>query len=828
MTGRKVFIIFLFFLPLLNFGQEKEKFSLIQILDELSNSFGVSFSYLDEIAENVELERPEYSNALISILSQLEQTNNLSFTEVSDGNFVITKSEEIRTFCGYLKDYETKEAIVGATIAGSNFSVSDENGYFQIEIKIGDILVIRSIAFKSKEVSTQTTSNDCEIILMHEVITELPEIEVGNYLTIGINKATDGTIVFVTKPMSMLPGLIDPDILHSLQSLPGIRSVNETVSNINVRGGTNDQTLVLYDGLRMYQTGHFFGLISAFNPQNITSAQLIKNGTTSEYGGGVSGTILLNTKGTIPEKLAASAGINMLYGDANVEIPVGKKGGLFISGRRSIGDLVKTPTYDSYFERAFTETQIINSSPGADSLANSDQRFNFYDLNFKYIHDFSPKSQLDVFGFSIANSIDFTENALVNNILKSKTSNLDQSSLASGTRFKHWWSDKLVSEHLVSASFYELQAVNANVIEDQELVQENEVLDLQVKTLMRYMRKQTDYLFGYHYTNLGVTNMSALNNPSFSRRIKEVNTSHALFAEGNTERSSMILRYGLRLNYYGDFDLLIPEPRIFVSKPITDNISIELTAERKSQLIIQKVDLQTDFLGVEKRKWELVNPETLKILKSGQIALGSQYSKNDALIHIEAYYKKVVGISTISQGFLNQLENTTDLGSYNIQGIDALASMNFGKSDAWISYSFSRNKYHFRNLVPNVFRNNLDVPHSISSGVNYTKNNLDLAIGLNWHSGRLFTPADQNTPGEINYEEPNSRRLSNYLRADFSAKYVFDLKKSKLQLGMSLWNLLDQRNIVNAYYNLPDQSSFNFVERKALPFTVNFSVRISI
>jgi hypothetical protein len=39
-------------------------------------------------------------------------------------------------------------------------------------------------------------------------------------------------------------GLIEPDILQSVQALPGVESTN-SIANINVRGGTNDQNLVL-------------------------------------------------------------------------------------------------------------------------------------------------------------------------------------------------------------------------------------------------------------------------------------------------------------------------------------------------------------------------------------------------------------------------------------------------------------------------------------------------------------------------------------------------------------------------------------------------------
>lgn len=92
------------------------------------------------------------------------------------------------------------------------------------------------------------------------IITQkLEEIVINNYLTKGILKKSDGKVVIETEKFGILPGLIEPDILQTIQALPGIISVDETVSNINVRGGSHDENLILWDGIKMYQSGHFLG-----------------------------------------------------------------------------------------------------------------------------------------------------------------------------------------------------------------------------------------------------------------------------------------------------------------------------------------------------------------------------------------------------------------------------------------------------------------------------------------------------------------------------------------------------------------------------------------
>jgi len=95
--------------------------------------------------------------------------------------------------------------------------------------------------------------------------------------------------------MGILPGVIEPDVLQTLQQIPGINSSDESVSSLNVRGGTHDQNLFIWNGIKMYQTGHFFGLLSAFNPNLANTISLSKNGTSAFYGESVSSVVDLSS-----------------------------------------------------------------------------------------------------------------------------------------------------------------------------------------------------------------------------------------------------------------------------------------------------------------------------------------------------------------------------------------------------------------------------------------------------------------------------------------------------------------------------------------------------
>lgn len=86
----------------------------------------------------------------------------------------------------------------------------------------------------------------------------LNEVLIDSYVTSGINKNKNGSIAILPQELGVLPGLTEPDVLESLKIIPGVQSPDETAAGIYIRGGTPDQNLIFWDGIKMYYSGHFF------------------------------------------------------------------------------------------------------------------------------------------------------------------------------------------------------------------------------------------------------------------------------------------------------------------------------------------------------------------------------------------------------------------------------------------------------------------------------------------------------------------------------------------------------------------------------------------
>ena len=758
----------LFFLNVSNLQAQtiqKEKQSLISILKILETRFGISFSYIDDTIKAKESMLPDSDLMLEEALELLKVDTQLDF-ELLDNRFVVIR----------------------------------------------------------KVVERQTSSFTPQ---------RLEEVIISNYLTTGIMKFNDGSITIKPESFGILPGLIEPDVLQTIQALPGVLSTDETVSNINIRGGTHDQNLLLWDGIKMYQSGHFFGLISAFNPYTTKRINVYKNGTSAKYGDGISSVIDMQLPNEIDNEFKAGLGFNLINVDGFAKIPLSNKTELQISSRRSVTDLILTPTYDQYFKRIFQDSDLTNEN--RNSISQNEQ-FYFYDINVKFLYDITANDRIRIHFLNVNNKLNYDERSTINDRNEAFNSKLSQQNLATGITYTKDWNKTLSTSSQIYVSNYDLDATNYDITNNQRLRQENEVYDGAAKMDINYApNHRLKINGGYQFTEVGISNLEDVNNPAFRSYIKEVIRSHAIYAETGllSNNAKTNLKIGGRLNYLPKFDMLIAEPRLSFSQRFLNDFRIEILGEFKSQTTTQIIDLQNDFLGIEKRRWILSNNKDIPVLKSKQVSAGIHYNKNKLLISAETYIKKVEGITTRSQGFQNQYQFINKIGSYEIKGIDLLLNKQFNDIvSAWVSYSFSTNNYTFDDLNNGKkFPNNADIRHAIDFAGTFTHNNFKFAMGLNWHSGKpttLTDASDDPNDNEITYSNPNSSNLKDYLRADCSATYSFNISDgSNAVIGASIWNFFNKKNIINAYYSLNDENEVVKIENQSLGITPNVSLRIN-
>jgi hypothetical protein len=826
-----------------SYGQQSSVvLPLSTIIKTIEVQYNVKFSYAVADVQNITIAPPESTLTFKETIVYLNAKVLLNFVAINDRYVTVSVLDKTVRVCGTIFSDYGKVTLPGASIrllGSTKSAVASTTGYFNLDnVPLNSTLTISYIGYEDQQFSAKEllpNNKTCTTITLKSSNEILSPVLITKYLTTGLQKYIDGSTVLNTKKFGILPGLIEPDILQSIQVLPGIESTNESIANINVRGGTNDQNLMLWDNIKMYHSGHFFGLISAYNPNLTNKVVVSKNGTSAAYSDGVSSTINMSTNDEVGTAFKGGIGFNLINADAFLEIPLAKNLELDISGRRSITDFINTPTYSNYFNRSFQDSEIKTNNQGG--TTNSD--FYFYDYTAKLLFDVSDKHQVRATVIGINNALDYAEFKTENSNNEEKVSRLAQKNMGYGGSWKAQWNSNLQTDINGYLSKYNIDASDYRVATDQRLTEANEVLETGLKLNVNYaINKNFKVLNGYQLTETGMLNQTTVRNPSFSSTIKNVLLNQALFSEVEYQKNGAFLRAGVRLNYFQKFDKLLVEPRLNVRQQISTVFALKLEGEFKNQTATQIVDFEDDFLGVEKRRWVLVDNKSIPIAISKQASFGLEFKKNKVNIDLTGFYKFVDGITASNQGFYNSFQYSNANGNYTAKGVEFLANTTTTNYSIWLSYTFSTNNYEFETFLPTTFPNNVDIRHSASLGFNYDLfQNFKISLGGIWRNGQPFTgvvagnETKQNGSfTQVNYASPNSKNLDDFIRLDASLSYNFDFSSSiKASLRAGVINFTNENNVINRYYKVDqnDKSKAVRVDNKSLGMTPNISFRVN-
>jgi len=846
---------FLFMVGVVFAQNQTQKFSLAEILTSIEKQYDVKFSYSSNLIKNVLCFPFKNEKTLKEKLESLSKQTYLNFNQI-DARYIVIAEKQItknHTISGILINAKNKEVasfssvIIKGTTRGTT---ADENGKFILEnVSSNQQIIIQSIGFTSVTIPVYQFLNQPNITI--ELVEEnihLEEVLISDYITQGISKKQDGAIEVSPKKLGILPGLIEPDVLLSLQLLPGIQSPSETASGLQIRGSSPDQNLVLFDGIKMYQSGHFFGLISSFNPYVTKKITLYRNGTNAKYGDRIGGVLDISSGDEVPT-LETGFGINFTHADAFVKTPLfNNKVGLVFSVRRSITDVVETITYKNFSESVFQNTRILEEAVNnPNKLSNVNNDFYFQDYNLKIVADISEKSKLSISNLFNKNQLEFSsENErfrekIVDNITYQNK----------GTRFL--WNYKTSEFFIQNIDFHtseyefdyfgnrEETRNNANDNRNREFEIVNHVKDNGINYDFTYNLNPNFQLNGgYQFSKTNIlytynTNFSTPNNQLLNAE-NSTNTTNALFSELKYNNTNSFISFGVRVNHFSAAKEWFFEPRIFASTKFSETFTLKTSAEIKNQAVSQIIEYRNNGIGLDNDIWAVAN-NAITILNSKQLAVGFLYQKNGWNLDVDFYKKKVKGQTLMTDDIASNTKTSQVpfyiSGESDITGIDILLKKRFGNYRSWISYSYAATKQQFKELNNgNSFDGINGIPHSFTWSHTYKLNQFEFSLGWKLRSGIPYTEAtgthkDQNNNLRVTYGSVNEKRLPNYQKFDFSSTYKFNFSKKKKvegKIGVSLTNIFNKKNILDRTYELKFVNSQGNVEEQKLVKTDRISL----
>jgi len=657
----------------------------------------------------------------------------------------------------------------------------------------------------------------------------LDTIVLNQYLAKGITKNSTGNFTILPKSLEIIAGLTEADVLETLHQLPSVVSPNETATGLVVRGGKLDQNRLLYDNINIYHNGHFFGMLSTFNPIMIDKVTFYNKGTHPKYDERSSSVITMQTSDDIITTPTFLFELNGINASAKINIPISKdKLSVIASSRRSYKEIYESLTLSNIADKVF-QNSVISNNQGTIN------KFYFYDYALKINYKPTEKNYFYFSLLNIKNQLEYEQKQTLD--LQNSKDILSIENNGYSVGWTKNWNTNLKQTSTLSFSKYNFNydfiiTENNDVISD--LDKRNVIYDTNFNTEFSLKLKKAKIDLGYQYAFKDVS-YAFLNtgniNLILDRAQNRVGT-HAIFTNYSiTDSNNFIINTGLRINYYSELNTIKFAPRIIFNKVLQPNLNVQVTFETKNQTIHKIDETVLSNLSLENELWRLADNETFPIITSNQVSSGLNYKKNNWQIDTDFYFRKLKGITALSLGFLNPDNPNFNIGEQIIYGFDLFINKKNNSFNHWVSYSYTNAKNKYNSLNNNLyFVANNAIKHSMTFSTSHKKKGFQTAIAFHLHSGKPFTKSIVQGD-KIVFEGINTKSLPIYHRLDISSNYEFWLTKkhlSKITVGLSLRNLYNQKNQISKEYfgNNSPNDPIRIVDKYGLGFTPNFLVKL--
>jgi hypothetical protein len=733
----------------------------------------------------------------------------------------------------------------------SGSRMTDGDGLFTGEVTAAatDVVLLSYLGYENQAVPLRELVTGGDILLTTAGI-DLSSVLVTEYLSDGISAPEDGSFIRI-KPQRAptVPGFATGEIYRTLSLLPGISNSDETAGGLSIRGGSSDQNLVLWDGIPVYSSGHFFAMISPFSTDLVDEVNVWRGEVGAAFGGKVGGLVEINTDRAVTKTLSAGAELSLLAANAFVKVPlISEKSDLQLAYRASPKIFSEAPAYEGYRSQVFQGDVFARVLKAEERNLPQEENFNFREFNGRWRYNFSPRQSLTVSGFSQYDDFGYrigvkgasrffidgliTKNdgisggytqALANGQLKLQVAH-SAFSVEGGSGFQNG------QEGIFTQRASKIQESSARV--------EYDLASLGSGSLqLGIQAQQFEHELDYRTEN---TLADSLGQFSFSGGMAD-----ALAAYGNYRWAGdgpLSVELGLRLQYYEPTAKVYAEPRLSLGYRLSEDWLLKAAYGENHQFTQEIVNLNPQRISAMGSLWTLADDGRLPVAAGKEASLGLSGEAGDWFFDGEAYYKRVKGITT-----LNSLLPQAGLpkGDSHAAGIDLLVKRRWANWRSWAIYTLSKTEWRFSEFGPDYFPADNDRRHQLQLVHTYANKGWSASIGWRIHSGVRYTASKevltQARPGSdrlvtrLETGPVNGARLPAFHRLDVSIFRDFAPpgKRWNGRIGLSILNLYGRENILERRYLVnvtglpaPDRYELEELNRFGLGFTPDLSLRI--
>ena len=644
------------------------------------------------------------------------------------------------------------------------------------------------------------------------VVSEDPDRNVRNAIT-GVTKLT-------TRELRSIPAFMgEADIFKGLQLLPGVSSVGEGTSGINVRGAKTDQNLILMNEAVVLSSNHALGFLSGFNTDVTENFTLYKGNLPANFGGRAGSALNILMRPGDMNAWKGQVGMGTSNGKFLIEGPIAsEKASVIAGGRVSNVNWLLNQTqdldlqqsrlnfYDGYLGLTWKLSQ--GHTMEANTLLTGD-RFQFSDqFGYEWSNRVSSLRYKGILGDHLSVSALAADGDFSNAFIDPE--GVEAAQVRNGMRYQQgkisatWAKDQLALTGGLEALNYQgkpeklLPFGLESGVQPEQVDKEKGVEFSGFLSLEQELSATTGLIAGIRYSSFTQLGPDS---------VYQYRPNAPLIPSNQIGQE--VVGSGKVASYSGW------EPRISLRQNLTSSLSLKLSYARLFQYV---QSVSNTFGPTPIDLWQL-STKYIPPQRSDSFSLGVFKNSKDNRweYSVDGFYRasqNQVEYRDFADIFLNpHLETELVLGEGKAYGAEFMVKKNLGIVTGWLAYTYSRSLFRSMSQFQQEqingnewFPSNFDKPHEVNfilSRKIYPRGLFNLSA--NYSTGRPVSAVNASyilNGGLIvpDYSARNQYRIPDYFRVDasFTVEKVFSKKGDSL--NFSIYNLFGRKNAYSVFW----------------------------
>lgn len=734
-------------------------------------------------------------------------------------------------------DGETKRPIpfVAVSFDDGRGTESDEAGRFVFDPQKTDTLRLFRLGYEQQKVLTSDMRDrPLEMRITSEPI-DAVEI-VGQEPGVLIDRL-QGRIQINQRQLSRNnASVFTLDPLRSVQLLPGIQAFNDLSSDVHIRGGDAGESLIVLDGMTLYEAKHYYGIFSSINATVVDEIGVFKNQSPPELEGRTSGVVAITTyPNTDQDQGFLDAQIGLMNASLGTTFSVGPTIHLMGAFRSTTGNpgqstfqKLLNPRPLERLENRTNTTNVVSQVPD----------YEFYDWNAKARINIGTQHhfELTTFHSSDETLLNYDRELKIDLqigdiVLYNETYNEDgawqnhayQGKLELNLNDHTKWETRAFFSEANSFTALESQvfrrfSIDSTITGEYSNRIDNHIKDFHVFSNVSIEPISRQDVIGAFKVGADFQKIDNQFEIDYGRekqfqQDRVVNIASAFVSQEFNLNPKWRIQATGRLSHYSQTEQLYFFPQLSMSFELDQRNALKASYSSPAQML-QRAYYE-DLTGRTYAFWITANMGQVPVSRSHKYMVGYQSVSDRFKWDVEIFHKKTNGMIELASNQIGfdprtfTINSNTKIrifdGERRTSGVDIMSIYEHHNYQAQLAYTFSRTDTRFLEIAQNTwFPSRDDRRHQMKLTQTYSIKNWSFQALWVFASGRPFSDISKilGNPRDRLETDPNvlQTRLKDYHRMDLSVALQIEGKSFDPYFSASVINILNRRNVKYAQY----------------------------